>query len=156
MLYFISLDSHHHELTIWYRYRVHLPSKQRQFYEEKCENIFLFTTSSSFQYLGMRGRRGRNRMENNQCLSPLKLWVRILLMTRYARYYIMWSSLSVTRGRSVVFSGYSTNKTDGHDIAEILLKVTLNTIAMNINLGWKECFIFYSYTHLRENNNLEC
>ena len=56
----------------------------------------------------------------------------------------------------MVFSGYSTNKTDGHDIAEILLKVTLNTIAMNINLGWKEYFIFYFYTHLRENNNLEC
>ena len=33
--------------------------------------------------------------------------------------------------RSVVFSGYadvSTNKTDSHDIAEILLKVALNTI----------------------------
>jgi hypothetical protein len=30
--------------------------------------------------------------------------------------------------RSVVFSSYSTNKTDCHDIAEILLKVALNTI----------------------------
>jgi hypothetical protein len=32
---------------------------------------------------------------------------------------------------SVVFSGYSglsTNKTDGHDIVEILLKVALNTM----------------------------
>ena len=35
----------------------------------------------------------------NQCLSPLKLWV---------RYNIMWSSLSVTCDRSMVFSGYSS------------------------------------------------
>ena len=43
----------------------------------------------------------------------------------------MWSSLSVTCGRSVVFPGTpvsSTNTTDLHDIAEILLKVALNTI----------------------------
>ena len=43
----------------------------------------------------------------NQCLSPLKLWVQIPLMARCTRYNIMWSSLSVTCGRSVVFSGYS-------------------------------------------------
>jgi hypothetical protein len=37
--------------------------------------------------------------------------------------------LSVTCDRSVVFYGYSsTNKTDRHDITEILLKVALNTI----------------------------
>jgi len=39
--------------------------------------------------------------------------------------------LSVTRDRSVVFStssGSSTNKTDRHDITDILLKVALNTI----------------------------
>jgi hypothetical protein len=39
--------------------------------------------------------------------------------------------LSVTCGRSVGFSGYpvlSTNKTDRHDIHEILFKVALNTI----------------------------
>jgi hypothetical protein len=39
--------------------------------------------------------------------------------------------LSVTCGRSVVFSGYyvsSTNKTDHHVIAENVLKVVLNTI----------------------------
>jgi hypothetical protein len=42
----------------------------------------------------------------NQCLSPLKLWVWIQLMARCTRYNIMWSSLSVTCGRSVVFSGF--------------------------------------------------
>ena len=39
-------------------------------------------------------------------------------------------SLSVTCDRSVVFSGYtgvSNNKTDRHDITEILLNVSLNT-----------------------------
>jgi hypothetical protein len=40
-------------------------------------------------------------------------------------YNIMLYTLSVTCGRSVVFS---TNKTDRHDINEILLKVALNTI----------------------------
>ena len=36
-------------------------------------------------------------------LSPLKLWVWILLMERCTWYNIMWSSLSVTCVRSVVF-----------------------------------------------------
>ena len=41
----------------------------------------------------------------------------------------VWSSLSVTCDRSVVFSQFSsTNKTDWHDTTEILLKVALNTI----------------------------
>jgi hypothetical protein len=51
----------------------------------------------------------------NQCLPTLKLWVRILFMARCTRYNIMWSSLSV----------FSSNKTDLHDITEILLKVAL-------------------------------
>jgi hypothetical protein len=38
----------------------------------------------------------------NECLSPQKLWVRISLMARCIRYNIMWYSLSVTCGRSVV------------------------------------------------------
>jgi hypothetical protein len=46
-------------------------------------------------------------------------------------YKIMCYSLSVTCDRSEVFSGSSdssTNKTDRHDIAEILLKLALSTI----------------------------
>ena len=52
----------------------------------------------------------------------------------------MWSSLSVTcdRGRWIspgtVVS--STNKTDRHDIIEILLKVALNTITLKPHLWW--------------------
>ena len=41
----------------------------------------------------------------------------------------------MTCERSVVFSGSSTNKTDLHDITEILLKVAINTIKQaNTNL----------------------
>jgi hypothetical protein len=45
-------------------------------------------------------------------------------------------NLAVICGRSVVFSsttGSSTNKTDCHDITEILLKVALNTINQTIS-----------------------
>ena len=52
---------------------------------------------------------------------------------RCTPYNIMWYNLWVACGRSVVFSGTlvsSTNKTDHHDIAEILLKVMLNTITL--------------------------
>jgi hypothetical protein len=40
----------------------------------------------------------------------------------------IYNSLSVTCGRSVVFSLYSTNKTDSNDITDILLKMALSTI----------------------------
>ena len=76
----------------------------------------------------------------NQCLSPLKLWVRIPLMTRCTRYNIMWNSLSVTTPVS------STNKTDFNDITEILLKVALNTITLSLL-----CNVFVEI-----NTNLSC
>ena len=43
----------------------------------------------------------------NQCLTPLKLWVRTTFMARSTRYNITWYGFSVTCDRSVVFSGYS-------------------------------------------------
>ena len=43
----------------------------------------------------------------NQCLSPLKLWVRILLMRGVLDATICDKVWSVTCSRSVVFSGYS-------------------------------------------------
>jgi hypothetical protein len=55
-------------------------------------------------------------------------------MARCTRCNFMWYSLSMTCGRSVL----STIKTDRHDIAEILLKVVLNTITPNTTL-----FYFY-------------
>jgi len=67
-----------------------------------------------------------------------KLWVRTPFMVRCTRYNIMWYSLSVTCGRSVVFLGYilvsSSNKTDRHVITEILLKVVFNTIIITLTL----------------------
>ena len=59
-------------------------------------------------------------------------------------YNIMWWSWSVTCGRSVVFSGSSTNRTDRHDITGILLKVALNTIEptnFSSLLNWFHSFI---------------
>ena len=68
----------------------------------------------------------------NKCLSPLTLWVWILLMARCTRNNIMWYSLSDSDLWQV--SGFSTgppvsstNKTDRHEITEIVLKVALNT-----------------------------
>jgi hypothetical protein len=46
-------------------------------------------------------------------------------MWRRARYTILCDKVC---DRSVVFSGSSTNKSDRHDITEILLKVALNSI----------------------------
>ena len=66
----------------------------------------------------------------NQCLSPLMLWVRMPFMARCTRYNIMCSSLSVTCGRLVVSS---TNKTDRHEITDILLKVVLNTLTPTLH-----------------------
>jgi hypothetical protein len=65
----------------------------------------------------------------NQCLSPLMLWVRTPFMGRCTWYNILWSSLSVTCDMSMVFS---TNKTDHHNLAEILLKEVLSTIHHNL------------------------
>ena len=60
----------------------------------------------------------------NQCLSPLKLWVRIT-PRRCVLDTTLCNKVTTYRWFSPVFS---TNKTDCHDITEILLKVALNTI----------------------------
>jgi hypothetical protein len=53
----------------------------------------------------------------------------ILLMARYMHtpYNTVWEGLSVISDRLVVFSGYSTNEIDLHDLPEIVLKVALST-----------------------------
>ena len=69
----------------------------------------------------------------NQCLSPLKLWVRTPLMARCILCNIMWWSFQWL-ATGLWFSPdtlvSSTNKTNRHDITEILLKVVLNTITL--------------------------
>ena len=77
-----------------------------------------------------------------QCLSPLTLWVRILLMARCTRYNIMWKILSATCGMSVFSAVSSTYKTDPHVKAEILLKVVLNTITLYCYVPHHLTFIF--------------
>ena len=62
----------------------------------------------------------------NRCLSPLMLWVRLPPRARCTTLRdTNWQWLAVGRWISPVSS---TNKTDRHDIAEILLKVALSTI----------------------------
>jgi len=71
----------------------------------------------------------------NQCLSPLKLWLRIPFMwgvldTTLCDKVCQW--LVVGRWFSPGTPLSSTNKTTRHDISEVLLKVVLNTISLNI------------------------
>jgi uncharacterized membrane protein YidH (DUF202 family) len=68
----------------------------------------------------------------NRCLSPLTLWVRtslrwVVLDKLFDQVY-QW--LAACQWFSLVSS---TNKTDRHNIAKILLKVALNTITYLLN-----------------------
>ena len=73
----------------------------------------------------------------NQCLSPLKLWVRTQLRESVLDTTLFnIKSLSVTWGWSVFSQGTlvsSTNKTNRHDITGIFLKVAINTITLTHN-----------------------
>jgi len=69
----------------------------------------------------------------NQWISPLSLWVRIPLMqdvldTTLRDKVCKW--LATGRWFSLGTPVSSTNKTDRHDMTEILLKVALNTITI--------------------------
>ena len=75
----------------------------------------------------------------NLCLSPLKLWVRTLLRrsvldTTLCDTVCQW--LAEGRWYSRWTPVLSTNKTDSHDITEILLKVALSTINQTKALTW--------------------
>jgi len=79
----------------------------------------------------------------NQCLSPLNLWVRTLFMrgvldtTLCDIKVCRWLATGQWFSPGTPVS--STNKTDRHNITEILLKVALNTI--NINQTYKKMTI---------------
>jgi hypothetical protein len=65
----------------------------------------------------------------NQCLSPLMLWVRISIRARCITLcdkVCQWLATGWWFSPGTPVS--STNKTDRHDITEILLEVELNTI----------------------------
>ena len=86
-------------------------------------NIYIYTMS--------RGRRGRDRMEvelpmlSVPTATDVVSWISI--RTRCTT--LCDKSLSLICDMSMVFS---TNKTDHHDITEILLKVALSTIKQSI------------------------
>ena len=87
----------------------------------------------------------------NQCLSPLKLWVRIplrqdVLNTTLCDEVCQW--LATGRLFSLCTPVSSTNKTDRHDITEILLKVALSTIHP-VRYIWIDIkmFVFFPYFH---------
>jgi hypothetical protein len=73
----------------------------------------------------------------NQCLSPLKLWIRTpfwrdVLDTALYDKVCQW--LVAGRWFSPGIPVFPTNKTERHNIAEILLKVALNTINLTLTL----------------------
>ena len=79
----------------------------------------------------------------NQCLSPLTLgvWIplkRGLLDTTLCDEVCQW--LATGRWFSPGTPVFSTNKTDHHDITEILLKVALNTITLILSLRSPEAY----------------
>ena len=74
-------------------------------------------------------RHGSDRMVvgfTTTCAIIKKLWVETPLIARCTRYNIMWfvTGRRFSPGTLVL----STNKTDRHDISEILLEVALNTL----------------------------
>ena len=74
----------------------------------------------------------------NQCLSPLTLWVWTLLMAIvYSVQHYVIKFVSDLRQVIGFFTGTAvsfTNKSDCHDITEILLKVVINTINPSLPL----------------------
>ena len=84
----------------------------------------------------------------NKCLSPLKLWVRIPLRRRVCDTTLgdkVWHWLATSRWFSPDTPVSSTNKTDRHDITEILLKVVLNIITLTLEISKKWIQLIYSY-----------
>jgi hypothetical protein len=91
----------------------------------------------------------------NQCLSPLKLLVRIPFMVRCTQliqhYVIKFVSDLRQVGHFLRGLVFSENKTDRHNITEILLKMPLNNISLRqpnrvfvIDGGLSNCHIpFY-------------
>jgi hypothetical protein len=68
----------------------------------------------------------------NDCLSPLRLWVRISIRVRCTTLCDkVCQCLAAGRWFSPGIPVSSTNKTDRHDMTEILLKVALKTISLN-------------------------
>ena len=82
----------------------------------------------------------------NRCLSQLTLWVRIplrrgVLDTVFCDKVCQW--LAAGQWFSPGTSVSSTNKSDPHDITEILLTVVLTTITLTHNEPWPVMVVWY-------------
>jgi hypothetical protein len=108
----------------------------RKRFKKNCTMDYMFILfMRGTSWLWSYGSRIYNYLYN-KCLSPLKLWVRIPLDTTL--YDKVCQSLAPVS---------STNKTDLHDITEILLKVALNTITLALNIIY-EVLVFSTFRHL--------
>ena len=106
----------------------------RFFFKFMYKNPF-YDMDSNIIIIFINNSQGRVRMVVgftiylcNQCISPLKLLVRIPIISGVfdtTLYDKVCPWLAAGRSFSPVSS---TNKTDRHDVAEILLKLALNTI----------------------------
>ena len=85
----------------------------------------------------------------NQYLSPMMLWVRISIRARCDE---VCQCLATGRWFSPGAPVSSTNKTDGHDITEIFLKVVLNTIKQTYIINQYVCFTIYRQQLLKRRN----
>ena len=84
----------------------------------------------------------------NQCLSALKLWIRIPLRGGVLDTTLcdkVWQWLATGRWFSPGTPVFSTNKTYCHDITEILLKVALNTINQTKTKDIQKYKVIYMY-----------
>jgi hypothetical protein len=77
----------------------------------------------------------------NQCLSPKKLWVRAPFDTNLCDKVCQWLAASLWFSPGTPFP--PSIKTDRHDITEILLKISLNTI--NQPYPTDSCFLARLY-----------
>ena len=117
--------------------------------------IFVYICTNQFvNFIHMGGCRGRVRLVVwcNRCLSPPKLWVWTLFMARCTRYIFLlcdkvfqWLATCWWFSPGTPLS--STNKTDRHDVTEILLKVAINTLTLTHGI-WhinEDLFNFVKY-----------
>ena len=82
----------------------------------------------------------------NRCLSSQTLWIRISLsIQHYVDKVCHW--LPTGRWFSPSTTVSSTNETDRHDITEILLKVALNTIIIQVEDYVRVCSTFTDYIY---------
>ena len=94
---------------------------------------------------------GRNDypVRNDDCrwLQRNPVWVDLALDQHdLMNYYILWYNLSLTLGRSMVFSRYSRSKTKVHIIVKNLLNKHPLYLSYNLSLIFSRPMFFYRYS----------